>query len=69
MMYVIHADDRPNVTEQTYVYFHREGHGAAWRFDKVNLPRGFESGLVQDFQRQIMFLPSQSRDIVSMLCR
>ena len=69
MMYVIHADDRPNVTKQTYVYFHREGHGAAWRFDNVNLPRGFESGLVQDFQRQIMFLPSQSRDIVSMLCR
>ena len=23
-MYGIHADDRPNVTKQTYVYFHRE---------------------------------------------
>ena len=38
MMYVIHADDRPNVTKQTYVYFHREEHGTmirAWRFDNV----------------------------------
>ena len=31
MMYAIHADDRPNVTKQTYVYFHREGHGAMVR--------------------------------------
>ena len=29
---------------------------------------GFEPRLVQDFQRNIMFLPSQSWDIVSMLC-
>ena len=31
MMYAIHADDRPNVTKQTYVYFHRKGQ----RFDNV----------------------------------
>ena len=54
MIYVIYADNCPNVTKQAYVYFHREGHG--------------ESGLVQDFQKKIMFLPSQSWDIVSMLC-
>ena len=30
-MYAIHADDRPNVTKQTYVYFHREGHGTMVR--------------------------------------
>ena len=37
-MYAIHADDRPNVTKQTYVYIHREGYGAvvgAWSFDNV----------------------------------
>ena len=37
-MYAIPADDRSNVTKQTYIYCHREGHGAmvrAWRFDKV----------------------------------
>ena len=33
------------------------------------LPCGFESHLVQDFQRNIMFLPSQYWDIISMLCR
>ena len=35
-MYAIHADDRPNVTKQAYVYFHKERHGAmvrALRFD------------------------------------
>ena len=32
------------------------------------LPCGFESRLVQDFQRNIMFLPSRYWDIVSMLC-
>ena len=32
------------------------------------LPSGFESRLVQDFQRNIMFLPSQSWDIVKMVC-
>ena len=32
------------------------------------LPCGFESRLVQDFQRNMMFLPSQYWDIVSMLC-
>ena len=38
MMYAIHADDRPNVTKQTYVYIHKEGYGGmvrAWRFDNV----------------------------------
>ena len=38
MMYAIHADDRPNVTKQAYVYIYREGYGAmvrAWRFDNV----------------------------------
>ena len=32
------------------------------------LPCGFESRLVQDFQRNIMFLPSQSWDIVKIVC-
>ena len=41
----------------------------AWRFADVAACRaGFESRLVQDFQRNIMFLPSQYWDIVSMLC-
>ena len=30
-MYAIHANDGSNVTKQTYVYFHREGHGAMVR--------------------------------------
>ena len=51
----------------------REGHGAMVRarcFADVAscLPCGFASLLVQDFQRNIMFLPSQYWDIVSMLC-
>ena len=33
-----------------------------------HLPCGFESRLVQDFQRNIMFLPSQYCAIASMLC-
>ena len=32
------------------------------------LPCGSETRLVQDFQRNIMFLPSQYWDIVLMLC-
>ena len=32
------------------------------------LPCGFEPRWVQDFQRNFIFLPSQSWDIVSMLC-
>ena len=39
----------------------------AWRSADVAACR-FESRLVQDFQRNIMFLPSQSWDIVKMLC-
>ena len=38
----------------------------AWRFAGVAacMPCGFESRLVQDFQRYIMFLSSQSQDII-----
>ena len=40
----------------------REGHGTMVR------ACGFEYCLVQDFQRNIMFIPSQSWNIVSMVC-
>ena len=52
-------------TLMPYPTHYREAHGAmvrAWRFADV------ESRLVQGFQRNIMFLPSQYWDIVSMLC-
>ena len=51
----------------------REGHGAtvrAWRHVPLPMslpPCGFESSLVQDVQRNIMFPPSQSRDVVKIL--
>ena len=43
-------------------YINGEGHGAMVRAWALSM------SLVQDFQRNIMFLPSQSWDIVSILC-